>query len=233
MFNRYSIAAKSEDVGIRFNVDVPAYYKPRYNAAPTHLLPVITQQTPVGVSLFYWGLSPEWAKNKTLGERAINVRVETIPEKGIYRKALMQRRCLMPATGLFVWKKIGKKTVVPYRVVLKNMPLFSMPGFWEEFEDEAGDSIQTFTVITRAANEPFTDFGERMPVIFTPAQEKIWLAPDAAEESLLPLLSFELNAAEYDLYSVSPAVNSPSYESELVIRPAPPADQFGNLTLFG
>jgi putative SOS response-associated peptidase YedK len=78
MVDRYSIAASSEKIVERFSVDIPAAYQPSYNAAPTRILPVITSITPGGVSTFYWGSSPERAKNKKLIEKIINVRAETI-----------------------------------------------------------------------------------------------------------------------------------------------------------
>ncbi|NBW38980.1 MAG: SOS response-associated peptidase, partial [Cytophagia bacterium] len=43
MIERYTLTATREQLQQRFGVDVPEFYKPQYNAAPTHLLPVILQ----------------------------------------------------------------------------------------------------------------------------------------------------------------------------------------------
>src|SRR5690606_9547141 len=96
-------------------VDVPDFFQPKYNAAPTQLLPLITSASPEGISTFYWGTSPEWSKNKTLSEKIINVRAELIQEKVSLRKSLMKGRCIVPADGFYAWKQAGKKTHIPYR----------------------------------------------------------------------------------------------------------------------
>jgi len=38
--------------------------------------------------------------------------------------------------GFYGWKKIGKKTAVPYRIELKPKGLFSIAGLWDEYDDE-------------------------------------------------------------------------------------------------
>lgn len=65
MLERYTITASRDELKQRFSLEVPEFYKPQYNAAPTHLLPVILQNS-LGISFFYWGIPPDWAKIKTL-----------------------------------------------------------------------------------------------------------------------------------------------------------------------
>jgi putative SOS response-associated peptidase YedK len=108
MIDRYTITALPEKITDRFAVDVPEFYAPKYNAAPTQLLPVITADAPQGVSHFYWGTSPEWSKNKTLSEKIINVQAESIQEKPALKKAMMRTRCIVPADSFYAWKKTGK-----------------------------------------------------------------------------------------------------------------------------
>src|SRR5262245_2760529 len=133
MIERYSITAPADRVRERFSVDVPAFYRARYNAAPTQLLPVITSTAPQGLSHFYWGTSPEWSKNKTLSEKIINLRNESLDEKPALKRAMMRTRCIVPADGFYAWKKVGKKTSIPYRFTLASQELFSFAGIWEEF----------------------------------------------------------------------------------------------------
>ncbi len=229
MFIRYSIAANADEVARRFSVDVPEGYQPRYNAAPTHLLPVITQESQKGISFFYWGTPPSWANKKPLGEKIINTRIELLPEKSVLRKKLREKRCLIPADGFYEWKKVGKRTSIPYRFTLKDKSQFCMAGLWEEYEDVQDTMNHTFTVVTTGANESVAPISERMPVILHPDAEQAWLN-SANESELLSLLQSFSGSLDY--YSVSPRVNAPEYNDRLVMLPAPPADQFGNLTLF-
>jgi putative SOS response-associated peptidase YedK len=231
MIERYSISSATEAIRERFSVDVPDFYKPRYNAAPTQLLPVITSSSPTGVSLFYWGTSPEWSKNKTLSERAINNHAEFFDEKPSLKRALKKNRCIIPADGFYAWKKVGKKTAVPYRFILSTKGIFSIAGLWEEFEDTDGNQIQTFTIITTASNGFVGQIQERMPLILNPETEKIWLDQNSTEPVLMKVLKGKVSIA-LDYYPVTPKISDSSTDVPSLIIPTAPSDQHGNLTLF-
>jgi putative SOS response-associated peptidase YedK len=230
MIERYSIGVTSKQLAQRFQIDEPRTHQARYNAAPSQLLPVITHENPYGFSFFYWGQPPGWTKNKTLAEKIINVRAEQISEKPVTKKHLMQHRCLVPADGFYAWKKVGKKTMIPWRFSLKDKSIFSVPGLWEEYEDEDGNLFHTFTLITVPSNDFVLAVSERMPVIIGKANEKIWLNRESTENDLASLLiAF---SGQMDGFPVSPQLNTTSFDRPSLILPVPPADQFGNLTLF-
>ena len=56
---------------------------------------------PVG-RLLGWGLGVDWT-----AKPLINARAETLAEKRTFRP-LLERRCLVPATAYFEWRKDGK-----------------------------------------------------------------------------------------------------------------------------
>jgi putative SOS response-associated peptidase YedK len=203
----------------------------RYNVAPSQLVPVITHHAPQGFSFFYWGQPPGWSKNKTLAERIINVRAESIGEKPTFRKNLMQSRCLIPSDGFYSWKKFGKKSFIPWRFVLKDKSIYSMPALWEEYDDEEGKSFHTFTLITVPADSFVATANERMPIVFDKDAEKKWLSKETPEEELLSMLTVS-SAGQWDGFSVSTKLNDVEFDRPSLLLPMPPADQFGNLTLF-
>ena len=231
MIDRYSITASAPEIAERFSVDVPEFYKAHYNASPTQLLPVITSAMPAGVSLFYWGTAPDWAKNKTVSEKLVNHRAELFDEKPNLKKALRAQRCIVPADGFYGWKKLGKKTSIPYRFVLKSKSVFSFPALWEEFEDTEGQQIQTFTIISIQADKLVSAIQERMPIVLNRQSEKIWLDKLSPEESLLHILSTS-DTVDMSYYPVSPRISQKDIDVPSLIIPTPPADQHGNLTLF-
>jgi putative SOS response-associated peptidase YedK len=231
MIDRYSITASASEISERFAVDVPDFYKAHYNASPTQLLPVITSATPEGLSLFYWGTAPEWAKNKTLSEKFINHRAEYFAEKPTLKKALRAQRCIIPADGFYGWKKVGKKTSIPYRFVFKPSPVLSFPGLWEEFEDTDGNQIQTFAIITMAADKRVSPIQERMPVVLNNELENLWLDKASDEAALMKVFS-AYTSVEMNYYPVSPRISQKDIDVPSLIIPTPPADQHGNLTLF-
>jgi putative SOS response-associated peptidase YedK len=228
--NRYSLCASADQLQDRFSVEVPVGYKPTFNAAPGQLLPVITNTGPQGISFFYWGLAPLWAKNKPISEKFFNVHSEIISEKASLRKKLQLQRCLIPADGFYDWKKIGKKTAIPYRYLLPDKKLFSFAGLWEEYEDE-GENFHTFAIITLAAGPSLNAMSERIPAILNPAMEKIWLSNTASEDEWLTVLRPN-EFSKMDYYTISPRINSLTVNDSGLITPTPPTDQFGNLTLF-
>lgn len=231
MIDRYSIAASAQALGHRFSVDVPSHYKPYYNAGPAQLLPVITHRSPEGVSFFYWGLVPQWAKAKTPGEKIINTRAEGIPEKPALQKKLLHYRCIVPADGFYAWKRIGKKTNIPYRFFLKNQQLASFAGLWEEYEDEHGEMHHTFSMITIPSNSLVAKVAERMPLLLNQDGERLWLNKETPIESLFKVM-IPFPADQMESYTVSPRINSASINDPSLLLPTAPADQFGNLTLF-
>lgn len=231
MIERYSITASAEAISHRFSVDVPDFYQPRFNAAPTQLLPIITNTAPKGISLFYWGTSPEWAKNKMLSEKIINLQTETIEEKTALKRALKKTRCIIPADGFYAWKKIGKKTSIPYRFISPGNELFALAGLWEEFEDTDGNEFHTFKIITTKANPMVSLITDRMPFVLHREVESLWLRESTTEDEILNILK-TVPDITLSNYPVSPGISNTALDLASMILPTAPADQHGNLTLF-
>jgi len=231
MVERFSIGVTAKQLGDRFGLEEPSAHRARYNVAPSQLVPVITEEEPRGFSHFYWGQPPDWSKNKTLAEKIINVRAEQITEKPVLKKNLQLHRCIVPADGFYAWKRVGKKTLIPWRFTLKDKSIFSLAGLWEEYDDEQGSNVHTFTIISVSSNDFVSAVCERMPVIFKEEQERLWLTKNAEADDLLKLLT-PLTSKLMDGFAVSPQLNVISFDRPSLVLPVPPADQFGNLTLF-
>lgn len=232
MCERYSLGKTKQELEKRFEAEMLEDFQPRYNIAPTQLLPIITTDSPKGFSLFYWGTTPGFAKNKPVSPKFINAAAETVHLKASSKSAFQKRRCIIPADGYYGWKKIGKKTKIPYRFTLQDKGIFSFAGIWEEYESENGEINHTFLILTTESNPINKEIGERMPVIFSKEQENTWLNPysslDQLQEILLPYAAEKMTS-----YTVSPMVNKTTIDSEYIIRRTSPMDQFGNYTLFG
>ncbi len=231
MCGRYTIVAKAEAVKERFKVVVPSNYQSRYNAAPTQILPVITNESPEGLSNFYWGLIPSWSKNKSVSSKLFNARAETLAQKASFKNALRSHRCMVIADGFYEWKVVGKKTKIPYRIKLKTDELFAFAGLWEEFDTEQGEIMHTFTIITTTANNTVSDIHERMPVILNPKNEALWLDDSLSVEDHIDLLK-PYDSDKMTAYTVSPRVNNANTDQPDLIEFSTPADQLGNYTLF-
>ena len=229
MIDRFSISVSASTLALRYQTEEPTFL-PKYNGAPTQLFPVITSESPQGFSYFYWGVAPQWAKNKSIAERLINIRAEQIADKPIAKKNLMKQRCLIPADGFYAWKKVGKKTTIPWRFFSRSKEVFSIAGIWEEY-DEEGDSVHTFSILTTPASGFVSTVSERQPFILSREQETDWLTKNIDENVLLAILN-QPNTIDFDGFTVSPQLNTISFDRPSLLLPVPAADQFGNLTLF-
>lgn len=232
MCGRYSLSKSKIQLEERFQAEMLADFKPRYNIAPTQLVPVITSDSPKGFSFFYWGITPDFGQNKPVAQKLINARAETIHEKISFKNSFQQRRCLIPADGFYEWKRLGKKTKIPYRFTLREVEIFSFAGIWEEYETVTGEVQHTFLILTTTPNEVVEEVHERMPVILNREAEKKWLDKYSSDSDLLKLLT-PFPAELMLSYTVSPLVNSVQNDSPGIIRRTSPMDQFGNYTLFG
>jgi putative SOS response-associated peptidase YedK len=191
--------------------------QPRYNAAPTQTLPVIVGDGSNTLTTMRWGLIPFWAKDASIGSRMINARAETVAEKPAFKRSLRSRRCLVPATGFFEWKRDGKEKE-PYFIHLKNEPLFAFAGLWDNWHDPDGAEIRSFSILTTETNDLMRGIHNRMPVILGRDDEQVWLDPDMSEpERLLPLLR-PYPAREMDAFAVSRMVNSPINDFPAVLE---------------
>jgi len=231
MCGRYTIIATAKEIERRFAVEVPMSYSPRYNAAPTQELPVITNENPEGLSFFRWGLQPYWAKDKSLPP-LINSRMESIAEKPAFRQALIQRRCLVPADGYYEWKRLTKKSKIPYRIGLGENQLFSFAGIWEVLVDEKRNTNYSFSIITSSAVGELSSIHDRMPVILRRENERLWLGDSIPEGDYTGFLS-QFMIRNLMHYPVSSLVNSVNNDNPGLINPSQAVDQFGNLDLFG
>jgi putative SOS response-associated peptidase YedK len=219
MCGRYSLVPKA-DFAERFGVEnLQLDLEPRYNIAPTQTTPVITRNSPNRAEEMRWGLVPFWAKDPSIGNKMINARAETVAEKPAFRKALAARRCLVPASGFYEWKRdAGGK--VPHYIFLRDTGSFAFAGLYEIWKDQDGQVLKTYTIITTTPNELMETIHNRMPVILSREDEGLWLDKEADIPALLALLR-PYPAEQMDAYVVSKAVNSPMHEGESLIEPEP------------
>jgi len=140
------------------------------------------------VKLMRWGLIPSWAKDESVGNALINAQSETIESRTAFREAFKHRRCLIPADSFYEWKEMhGERQ--PFRVMLKSGEPFCFAGLWDRWvkppaagkfdtdldEAPASETIESFTIITRAANAAVAPLHDRMPVIMAPCHFGWWL----------------------------------------------------------
>jgi len=101
MCGRFGASFQYRDIMAFWNLrgDFPGF-APRYNIAPSQDVPVIIRkQDRNEIRPMRWGLVPSWAQDRSVGQRMINARAETLLEKPSFKQLVARRRCLVPADG--------------------------------------------------------------------------------------------------------------------------------------
>jgi putative SOS response-associated peptidase YedK len=219
MCGRYSLRSPRKRLAEHFGLKEEPEISPRYNIAPTQLVPIIRRAPESNdrqLGMVRWGLIPFWAKEAKIGNRLINARAESVAQKPAFRTAWKQRRCLVPADAFYEWKRL-EKGKQPYMVVLRDQGLFAFAGLWERWEAPDGEHIESCTIITTDANALVRQIHDRMPVILKPDDYSVWLAPSTKPERLQSLLT-PIEDDALLAVPVSSRVNSPKNEDPSVIE---------------
>jgi putative SOS response-associated peptidase YedK len=221
MCGRSSLTKTEKELEARFQAtfyseDLERYNPlPNFNVAPTHMMPVISNQDPAHFRPMKWGLIPFWAKDAKVGYKMINARIETLEDK-TFKSALEKRRCLVPMDGYYEWKVSGKKKI-PYRIVIEHGKLFAAAGLWEKWKSPTGEIIESYTIITQPATEKMAHIHDRMPAILLPEQEKDWLDVALSGKEALQLI-IPYPDELIDSYTVSDRVGKVSENDKALIE---------------
>jgi putative SOS response-associated peptidase YedK len=173
-----------------------------YNIAPSTFQPVIRENREDGsremVSM-RWGLIPFFTKKLSdiKGISTINAKAETIRTSPTWREPFKKRRCLVPATAFYEWKKLDAKRRQPYTFTVGDQSLFAFAGLWDAWKDGQGNWLQSFSIVTTEANELMSAVHTRMPVILHPQDYDRWLSRQTPDRLPVDLLRpYESDAME-------------------------------------
>jgi len=167
--------------------------EPNYLCLPGSIHPVVINNDGKEIHLMKWGLIPSWAIDPKIGFKNINARSESINIKPSFRRSFMKKRCLVPASGFYEWKKEEGKKSTPYFIRLNAQETFSFAGLYESWINNEGNTILSYTIITTRPNRIVEQIHERMPVIISLNQEDKWLDINTKENELIASLSSYTN----------------------------------------
>ncbi len=241
MCGRYLLTSPLEALRRVFGVrDSAPNLSARWNIAPTQDAAVVRLRDPRGhargereLALLRWGLVPYWASDPGIGSRMINARGETLADKPAFRSAFKARRCLVPADGFYEWPTKGQhmeagqhapspssapgRSRAPVLVRRRDGAPFAFAGLWERWVRPEGGVLESFAIVTTAANEMLTPYHDRMPVILDPGDHDAWLDASADARPLLHAPPAEV----LTVIRVTGYVNSVRHDDEGCVAPSP------------
>jgi putative SOS response-associated peptidase YedK len=217
MCGRFGLKASASELQRAFDLEsLPEDVPPRYNIAPTQqVLGVLSAGGTRRAESFRWGLIPSWARDPSIGSRMINARAETIAAKPAFRSAFRSRRCLVPASGFYEWKREGTDKV-PHWIAAADEGVLAIAGIWESWRAPEGE-LRTLALVTTTPNALLAGIHDRMPALLFGAERERWLSsgdPAELQELLRPCSDGLLRA-----HPVSTLVNSPANDLAECIQP--------------
>jgi putative SOS response-associated peptidase YedK len=179
---------------------------------------VVTNEPERALAQMRFGLQPFWAKSSG-GASMINARVETIATKPAYKKALIQRRCVIPVSGYYEWQKVGGRKQ-PLYIHAKDGRLIPLSGVWERWTTREGEVIESFAIVTRPSEGFLRDIHDRMPLEVPRSELDLWLDPgERSAEQLAAVLRAPAGAEHLIAHPVSTLVNSVTNDTPELIEP--------------
>jgi len=247
MCGRYAASRRPEDLVEEFEID-PGYVSGEpvpadYNVAPTKSVYAVLERPPKDAEpkedeedtddkpvrqlrVLRWGLVPSWAKDPGIGNRLINARIETAPEKPAFRKAFAQRRCLLPADGYYEWYgEKGRKQ--PFFIHPRDGGVLPMAGLYELWRDHsrADDDPQrwlwTAVVLTTEAPDDLGRIHDRMPLLVERDRWADWLDPTRNDADELQALLVPAAPGRLEAYPVSTDVSNVRNNGPQLLDPLP------------
>jgi putative SOS response-associated peptidase YedK len=104
-------------------------------------------------------------------------------------------------------------------VGMKDASLFAFGGLFERWRSDAGEVLDTCTIVTTEANSLLAAVHSRMPMIVAPENYARWLDPGNAEVADL-VVPFPSDAMTW--YPVSTRVNNVRHDDAALIESAEP-----------
>lgn len=208
----------------------PTYHKVAQSFAPWPV--VIKEDGEYKIKLFEWGVIADYMntpeKIKEYRTSMANARSEKITDdkRSIWQR-IRNQRCLVFTTGFFEHRDIGAKKKLPYFIKIKEEEIFCFAGLYNYSpipDEETGEAIGTFTIITRPANPLMARIhnsgpnSQRMPLIVTKELALKWLNENLSDAEITEILQFEFPEKFLETWPVH-TIRTKKEDIEEVIAP--------------
>lgn len=245
MCGRYATTRSSQDLDDAFAArlaDGAELPEADWNMAPTKQAPLVVgrrredadeAEAPERELLSAtWGLVPSWAKDRSIGNRLINARSETVAEKPSFRRAFARRRAIVPADGYYEWYAGAGPKGPKQPFYITGRPEAEAPGgarevlglaglyeFWRAAADDPW--LVTFTILTTSAEGADGLLHDRAPLLVAPEVRDAWLSPvERPAAELLDLLQ-PATPGRLEAWPVSTQVNNVRNNGPELVEPLP------------
>jgi len=149
----------------------------------------------------------------------INARLETAREQPAFKSLVARNRCLVLADGFFEWKPMGRAKQ-PFHFHLRSQEPFAFAGLFDEWRMPQGQPLETFTILTTAANATVRPVHDRMPVMLVGPQAAEWLERQNVDDTYWRALTQSAPPEWLAVNPVSARVNNPASTGRSAFNPS-------------
>ena len=184
--------------------------------------------------LFRWGLVPSWAKDRSIGNRLINARAETLLDKPAFRRAAVSRRALVPADGWYEWQASpvrqdvrGKPCKQPFFMHPADGSIAAIAAVYELWRDPSRHAddpqawLASYALVTLEAEPGLAVIHDRMPLILPRDRWDAWLDPQEHDPDTVRALIQPPEPGRFAAVPVSTRVNAAANNGPELLDPLP------------
>ena len=153
---------------------------------PTDMVPVIAPDRSGNRAVFpmVWGYTMPG-----LDRPVVNCRLETAPQKDVWKDGWESHRCIIPASWYFEWEHIptadGKmKAGQKYMIQPAGEQMTYLAGIYR-FEEYRDLKYPVFAVLTKEPTEALSKIHNRMPLILPSSAIDEWTKPDNKPDEIV------------------------------------------------
>lgn len=126
------------------------------------------------------------------GMLVFNTRSETACEKAMFADSINDRRCLIPVSCYYEWKKTGDGRKEKYAFYAEDRETLYLAGLYVLTPTEKG--LPCFTILTQDADKRIKELHPRMPVLIPRLRAEEWLSPETDFNGIIRELSVNVTA---------------------------------------
>lgn len=189
MLTKFTLHAEFPEIQNHFGAKLnkSGEYSPSYNVCHGDTLPIIVAGHAMQTTI----MDATWADTPipAAGIDGPVVSTKSLEKNPLLKKAFQRKRCIVPATGFFEWKKLSGNINLPFYFRDLNSPLIGFAGIYNIASDENGEEIVFFSIFEVEANELVEPLSDVMPAILDESLFGKWLDPlNSNTDSIISLL---------------------------------------------
>jgi putative SOS response-associated peptidase YedK len=213
MFNRIAIDAVISDIQKTFDVELNAHELalPAYNLGHNDQIPMLIAGNLRKTLL----VDATWSG---IADLAPAEHISRVENKQPLSKALQRKRCIIPVSGFYVWKRITETTGIPFFFRMLSKPLFGLAGVFDITESD-GVTRYRVTGLETDANSLIEPLSDRMPAIISDTDYTWWLDPLQTDIDTIARLTTAVPIIEMASFRVGNAVDKRTSNDRSLIQP--------------